>query len=158
LTIIAELKESVANQGRQLDNLDFRLSALEPNLTTDLRHLKRTRIPPVSPPESLKEVKFPLHEAKSLDGIISYLTRKHGGNVHDKGIVTHTSKSVLNDDSKYAMRNVADLTSGSYFESQNEPGQWVCWDFRELRVRPSHYTMTSWRLKSFAGLYELDRN
>jgi hypothetical protein len=30
-------------------------------------------------------------EARSLDGIISYLTRKHGGNVHDKGIVTITS-------------------------------------------------------------------
>jgi hypothetical protein len=44
-----------------------------------------------------REVEFPLKEAKSLEGIISYLTRKHGGNVHDKGIVTITSKSVASD-------------------------------------------------------------
>jgi hypothetical protein len=37
-------------------------------------------------------VTFPLNEADSLDGVISYLTRKRGGNVHDKGIVTITSK------------------------------------------------------------------
>jgi hypothetical protein len=43
------------------------------------------------------EVEFQLKEAKSLDGMISYLTRKHGGNVHDKGIVRITSKSVASD-------------------------------------------------------------
>jgi hypothetical protein len=37
-------------------------------------------------------VEFPLKEAESSEGIISYLTRKYGGNVHDKGIVTITSK------------------------------------------------------------------
>jgi hypothetical protein len=38
------------------------------------------------------EVELPLTEAKSRDGIIFYLTRKHGGNVNDKGIVTLMSK------------------------------------------------------------------
>jgi hypothetical protein len=33
-------------------------------------------------------------EAKSLDGIISYLTKEHDENVEEKGIVTITSKSV----------------------------------------------------------------
>jgi hypothetical protein len=118
----------------------------------------RRPIPPllVSPAKSLKEVDFPLKEAKSLKGIISYLTRKHGGNVHDKGIVTITSKSVRNDQSWCAARNVADLTSDSSFLSKNEPGQWICWDFHEMRVRPTHYTIKSWFLKSLVVDRSLD--
>jgi hypothetical protein len=40
-------------------------------------------------------VGFPLQEPKFLAGIRSYLTEKHGGNVHDERIVTLTSKSVV---------------------------------------------------------------
>jgi hypothetical protein len=105
------------------------------------------------PPRSLS---FPLKEAKSVDGIISYLTWKHGGNVHDKGIVTITSKSVINDDPKYAVWNLADLTSDSVFWSKNEPGQWVCLDFHEMRLRPTHYTIKSYRLKSWVVESSLD--
>jgi hypothetical protein len=76
----------------------------------------------------------------SVDGILSDLTKKHGGNVHEKEIVTIASKS-FSDNPSYAPRNVADLTSGSIFLSKNEPDQWVCWDFRERRVRPTHYTI-----------------
>jgi hypothetical protein len=112
-------------------------------------------VPPVSPSDSLKEVEFPLKEAKSLDGIISYLTRKHGGNVHDKEVVTITSKSVYSD-LGYALRNIADLTSDSCFFSTNEPGQWVCWDFHEMRVRPTHYTIQAVWLKSWMVESSLD--
>jgi uncharacterized coiled-coil protein SlyX len=95
LALIAELKESIANHDRQLESLDCRLSALEPNLTkvqADLKELKSGSYPPVSKPtpvppishsKSPKEATFPLTEDKSPDGIISYLTRKHGRNVHD---------------------------------------------------------------------------
>jgi hypothetical protein len=102
-----------------------------------------------------RSVCFPLDEAKSRDGIISYLTLKHGGNVHDKGIATISSKSV-DDNPKYAVRNVADFTSRSYFHSKDEPGQWVCWDFHEMRVRPTHYTIKSFWLKSWVVESSLD--
>jgi hypothetical protein len=90
----------------------------------------------------LHVVEFPLMEAESTDGVISYLTRKHEGNVHDRGIVTITSKSGY-------VCNVADLTSNSYFCSWNEPGQWICWDFHEMRVRPTHYTISCDYLQSW---------
>jgi hypothetical protein len=102
---------------------------------TDLQRLK-----------SHKEIAFPLQEAKSLQGIIFFLTRKHGGNVHDKGVVIITSRSV--DAACVALRNLADLTSGTNFRSKNEPGQWVCWDFHQMRVRPTHYTIGTAYLKS----------
>jgi hypothetical protein len=88
----------------------------------------------------------------SLEGIISCLTKKHGGNVHENGIVAITSKSVYSDHPLVALENVADLshlTSDSCFTSTYEPGEWVCWDFREMRVRPTHYTIRACRLKSW---------
>jgi hypothetical protein len=100
--------------------------------------------------------------AKSLDGIISYLTMKHGGNVHKKGIVTISSKSVYGDP-KYDVKNVADLTSDSRFQSRQcdsesrlEPNQWVCWDFGEMRIRPTHYTICTYSLKSWVVEGSLD--
>jgi hypothetical protein len=93
---------------------------------------------------------------KPLKGIISYLTKKHGGSVHEKGIVTITSKSVYSDDPQFALKNVADLTSCEWFGSKNEPGQWVCWDFREMRVRPTYYTIWSAYLKSWVVEGSLD--
>jgi hypothetical protein len=98
-------------------------------------------------------------KAESLDGIISYLTKKHGGNDHDKGIVTITSKSVDDPEcalKNVALQNVADLTSDSYFQSKDEPGQWVCWDFREMRVRLTHYTLKAPHLKSWMVEGSLD--
>jgi uncharacterized coiled-coil protein SlyX len=162
---IAELKESITNHERQLESLDCRISALGPNPTkgqTVRKELKPDSPAPVSTPtkkswfgrrKSLKEVEFPLKKAKSIEGIISYLTRKHAGNVHDKGIVTITSKSVVHD---HDPRNVADLTSGNSSISKNEPDQWICWDFHEMRVRPTHYTIKSYCLKSWVVESSLD--
>jgi hypothetical protein len=95
-----------------------------------------------------------MKEAKSLDGIISHLSQKHGGNVHEKGIVTITSKSVHKDDPKY----VADLTSDSRFKSKYyyDPGQWICRDFGEMCVRPTHYTIMTEYLKSWVVEGSLD--
>jgi hypothetical protein len=112
--------------------------------------------PTPSAAKSDNEIEIPMKEAKSLDGIILYLTKKHGGNVQEKGIVTTTSKSVYSDKPSDAPKNVADLTSDSYFLSKNEPGQWVCWDFRERRVRPTHYTIRGWDLKSWVVEGSLD--
>jgi hypothetical protein len=102
--------------------------------------------------KSLSKAEFPMQAPDSLEGIISYLTKKHGGNVHEKGIVTITSQSAYPD----ALKHVADLTSRTGFDSTNEPGQWVCWDFREMRVRPIHYTIRAAVLKSWVVEGSLD--
>jgi hypothetical protein len=101
--------------------------------------------------KGLNHVEIPLKDAKSLDGMISHLTKQHGGNVQEKGIVTITSKSIFKnkDDPRYAARNVADLTSDSRFLSDKAPGEWIRWDFGARRVRPTHYTMKGVLLKSW---------
>jgi hypothetical protein len=77
----------------------------------------------------------------SMDGLISYLTKRHGGNVHETGILAITSKSVFADNPDLAAKNVADLATDSRFGSDDGPGQWICWDFRDLVVRPTNYGM-----------------
>jgi hypothetical protein len=111
--------------------------------------------PRPEPEQSMSTVEIPAKVAKSLDGIISYLTTKYGGNVHDRGIVTVLSRS-SHDDPKLAVRNVADLTSDSRFYSKDEPGQWVCWDFRQMRVRLAQYTIRAQCLKSWVLEGSLD--
>jgi hypothetical protein len=101
-----------------------------------------------------ERIAIPMPRAESLEGIISYLAQKHGGNVHDMGIVTITSKSVKS--SMYPASNVADLPTNSGFVSRNEPGQWICWDFGEMRIRPGHYTIRTNYLKSWAVEASLD--
>jgi hypothetical protein len=102
------------------------------------------------------KVEIPMKEAKSMDGIISCLTNKHGGIVQEKGIVIITSKSVSNNP-EFGPKNVADLTLDySRFCSGYQPGQWVCWDFREMRVRPAHYTIQAEWLKSWLVEGSLD--
>jgi hypothetical protein len=88
-------------------------------------------------------------EPRSVDGIISYLTQKHGGNVHDIEMVTITSKSIFSDDASYAGRNLANFDNDAYFATKDEPGQWVCWNFHKMRIQLSHYTIVNSHMKSW---------
>jgi hypothetical protein len=101
------------------------------------------------PEKSQSKVEIPMKSSQSLDGIISYLTKKHGGNVQENGIVAITASSASSGDPDYDLRSMADLDCASYFASKNEPGQWVCWDFRAMRVRPTHYAIRAWHPKSW---------
>jgi hypothetical protein len=62
----------------------------------------------------------------------------------------------FDDDPSHDVRNVADPTSNSSFMSKNEPGQWICWNFHEMRLRPTHYTIKCYGLKSWVVEGSLD--
>jgi hypothetical protein len=135
-----ELKE-------KLSTIRSHWESSEAGLTTSIRELR-------SGMSDLKQLvpNFPIKQAKSLDGIISYLTKKHRGNVHQRGIVTITAKPFESDDwgrSSEGAWKLADLTSSLFYSSKDEVGQWTCWDFHERRVRLSHYTIKGWHIKSW---------
>jgi hypothetical protein len=74
----------------------------------------------------------------SLEGIISHLTAKHGGNVDERGIVAISGSTVhVSCFPRYA----ADLRTTNYFYSQNAPNQWLCYDFKTRKVQPTHYSI-----------------
>jgi hypothetical protein len=93
------------------------------------------------------------------DGIVAHLTRKCGGNVHDRHVVDVTSRS-FEKESRGANRRsgaynnspdcAADLEIDSWFQSayrkkeehiQHTRNNRVCYDFKERRIVPTHYTV-----------------
>jgi hypothetical protein len=76
-----------------------------------------------------------------FDGIISYLTSKHGGNIHDRGIVCVRQSSEYDSTGHYAAKNCIDLNSSSFTITGNEPNQWLSIDFKEMRVKATHYSI-----------------
>jgi hypothetical protein len=150
------IEEKIETHEEGLENLRLGLERLETSVERLMRN--ETSNPTQSSPapnsasassaDAPSTVVIPMKGPKSLDGIIAYLTKKHGGNVHEKGIVRLTSKSV-DDDPRSALKNLADLASTVRFWSKNEPDQWVCWDFQRMRVRPTHYTITGFYVRSW---------
>jgi hypothetical protein len=82
-----------------------------------------------------------MNSVRPLAGIVSHLCRKHGGNIHEKGIVTIASSSVYRDEPRYSAKNLAAMSSRLIFSSKNEPNQWVRWDFHDIRVVLTRYSI-----------------
>jgi len=85
-----------------------------------------------------------------LDGIIAYLTEKSGGNVHRNGVVAVTSSKPYNFNPRFAAQNVANLGDTSVFLSAyrcddiaHARNNWICYDFKERKVVPTHYSLRS---------------
>ena len=99
----------------------------------------------------VKEVKppgkeFVYDESNPLNGVIAHLTRKCGGNVHDKGIVNVTSSGFecSGREPKLAV-NVLNPGTSTWFASKNEPDSWICYDFKDSRVSPTSYSVRSYK-------------
>jgi hypothetical protein len=86
------------------------------------------------------------------DGIIAYLSKEYQGNVHGEGILEVTFGSLEGETygTDADAKNVADFAFESCFSScyramgENIPhtrNNWVCYDFKDRRVVPTHYTI-----------------
>jgi chromosome segregation ATPase len=82
-------------------------------------------------------------KGNALEGILAHLTKQQGGNIHDLGIIQITSSSIEGDNPEYAAKNIANFTDQSRFSTKNLPYQWVCLNFRRMKVIPTHYTMVT---------------
>jgi hypothetical protein len=76
----------------------------------------------------------------SLEGIISHLTQKYGGNVDERGIVSVSGSTV---NGSYHPRHAVDLQTTTCFQSTNAPNQWLCYDFKNRKVQPTHYSISA---------------
>jgi hypothetical protein len=101
---------------------------------------------PVSPETRNSRItgrrEFGLKPDSPLDGIIAYLTSNCGGNVHERGIVNVTASSYRGG----SLKEVADLQnrSGVYQTAYHDSNPWICYDFKHLRVTPTHYALRSY--------------
>ena len=86
---------------------------------------------------------FVYNKAAPLKGIIAHLTRKCGGNVHEKGLVEVTASSIFDNSHRYVPEHAVELGSESEFCSELIEGSWLCYDFKGRRVTPTSYTIRS---------------
>jgi hypothetical protein len=73
------------------------------------------------------------------EGIINHLTKKCGGNVHEKGIVNITSSG----DERNKCWEVANYGWNDSWCSRNDPYSWICFDFKDKCVSLQSYTLNS---------------
>jgi hypothetical protein len=125
--VIAQPVSGVVNGSRGLNQLESGLQALNAAVDRCVRF------------------SFPIKEARSMDGMIAYLTKRYGGNVQEKRIVSLRSES-LPSHRESALSAVADLNTDSTFETRDK---WVGWDFRDMRLHVTHYTISGWGPKSW---------
>jgi hypothetical protein len=78
------------------------------------------------------------------DGIISYLTKRFGGHVIDRNIVSITASSI-GDRQSYPLRHVADFENQSMFHTKNEANSWICYDFKDMPIEVTHYSIRTRR-------------
>lgn len=90
----------------------------------------------------LKEQKEKIKTLQDSNGIIDYLTKVAGGNVHEKGVVIVTSSSTY--DSKHIAKNAVDIhDKNNLFCSQYYSNSWLKYDFLKRKVHPTGYIITS---------------
>jgi hypothetical protein len=97
--------------------------------------------PPITGPVTLE---FPLRQAGSLEGIVAHLTRKAGGNIVEKKVISMDAKSYQS-----LTRHVTVPDTAHSFYSMNTPREWITWDFRDKRITPKQYTLMSQWLQSW---------
>ena len=79
-------------------------------------------------------------ERDPMTGIIALLQSEWGFNVHRRGVINVTASSSFRGRGPEC---AAMLNSGSQFCSRNERDQWICYDFKEMRVMPTSYSIRS---------------
>ena len=92
------------------------------------------------------EIEYDGNEEHGERGIIYKLTKECGGNVHDKGVIeVTTSSDPTNDDYRKAKYAVEFDDRKHWFctAKYNENNMWLQYDFKDKKVRPTHYAIRS---------------
>jgi hypothetical protein len=92
-------------------------------------------------PRCASHLSFPL--STPLDGIISYLTRKHGGNVHDLGLIEVTVSSIKQNKPEHHGKQVLDFGGTRQFSTGLCENPWICFDFKAGLIFVTYYTMVT---------------
>jgi hypothetical protein len=82
---------------------------------------------------------FEFSEGGAFSGILSDLTKKCGGNVHENGIVNITSSG----DNRNNCWQIANHGWTDCWISQNDANSWVCFEFKNSQISLTSYTLRS---------------
>lgn len=92
-------------------------------------------------PKNESVTKFEYTDDKVFKGIFNHLQTQTGGKIENE--ISFTASSVNSGDN-FQPKNVALFgDQNNYFHSLNEENSWICFDFKDRRVVPTHYTVKS---------------
>jgi hypothetical protein len=122
----------------------------------------------VEPGDGRYRIECPMKKDEPLNGIISYLTARFGGNRYDRdrllslavvqrSIVKLGAQHDNSSGNEWALQYCIDFApSARAFRSGSNADQWVRFDFTDFRIVPTHYTLRSYYLKSWVLEASLD--
>jgi hypothetical protein len=130
--------KDLGNLQRELAVLKEEIRTMKPKAESfaPIAPKQAAKMPPPAPPADKGQ------QFSRPNGIIAHLTKKCGGNVHRCGLVNITAKTVYK--SEWPPDHVAEFGARKFFNSVNEPDQWLCYDFTVMRIRPTHYSIRAW--------------
>jgi hypothetical protein len=100
---------------------------------------------------SLATYRFVPGSSPLSDGVVGFLTRRCGGNVHERECILAFSDSEYS--AAYRPQNAADLSAANYFCSAHSPNQSIGYDFKDNQaISPTHYAIRSvpgWSVNSY---------
>lgn len=88
-----------------------------------------------------KYKEFKPEQGREFDGIMQYLVKETGGNIHDNGTIEITSNSFY---SSWEPKKLADLNCDCCYQAKNESDVFVCFDFKSRRIQLSNYSIKSY--------------
>jgi hypothetical protein len=154
---IGQVSDCCPRLKKDLTNLEQELTKLK----AEMRATKPAPVPPSTPPPPKPARQFPPSMKRGSlfvipDGIIAHLKRECGGNVHDRDVVNVTCGSFEKQTFgvNYSAKDATEMETDSAFASayrkkkediQHTPNNWICYNFKERRIVPTHYTIrTIW--------------
>lgn len=76
-----------------------------------------------------------------LEGLMHFLTKETGGNIHDNGTIEITSNSIEND--RRHPKNLVDYEILSAYSSKKDTESIVCFDFKDKKIKLNSYSIRS---------------
>ena len=107
-----------------------------------------------SKPSKNGTTKFEHNPSSEFDGIINYLTKKTGGNIHKNGTIKITASSVNRHSfNNPDPENCVDLSNDSSgYKSSNDVLSWILFDFKERKIELESYSILSNSSNDFGQL------
>lgn len=83
---------------------------------------------------------------KEFQGIVRHLTQKTGGNIHRNGTIEVCSNEYQSESEPW---NLLDFDGNNYYCASSQWDVWICYDFKERKVKVTNYSINS--IKQYTG-------
>lgn len=99
----------------------------------------------IQKPKEVNCIQIPFDENNEFSGIFKYIREEINSKIENEINITCSSCQDINSDRDYNPRNILYFDENKAFWSDSSsPNNWICFDFKEHRVKPTDYTMKTY--------------